>query len=253
MNLLQRILLLLSGKAHGAIRRAEDPRSAFDDHYERQLATLQHLRRGIVEVATAKKRLEMQADALTARYQSLHEQAREAMRQGREDVARTALTRHATLEAQATDLRAQHATLAAQEQRLLTTQQELATRITAFQTEKETVKASYTAAQAQVRANAAMAGIDSDARIASEALQRARDSVTQMQARAAATDDLLISGAMADATSSPDADITRQLTAGALASSIEQQLAALRREELPQRTTYSADATTRHDRDRMDP
>ena len=49
-----------------------------------------------------------------------------------------------------------------------------------------------------------------------------------MQARAAATDDLLNSGALRDLTAPPDADIERQLAAMATEADVARQLKALK-------------------------
>lgn len=167
------------------------------------------------------------------RYQHLAEQAREAVRQGREDLARAALLRRAALEAQVATLKEQHAALQAQEERLGDNQQRLAGRIEAFRMEKETTKATYAASQAQVRANEAVAGIGQEMADVGQTLQRARDRVAQMHARAAATDELLASGALEDLAGLPDADLDRQLAEDRMPAAIEREIEALKRELQP--------------------
>jgi phage shock protein A len=79
-----------------------------------------------------------------------------------------------------------------------------------------------------VKANEAVAGIGSNMSDVGVSLDRARDRVAQMQARAAATDELLASGALKDLTAAPDADIDRQLAALSAKSDIDRQLQSLK-------------------------
>ena len=228
MSLWLRLRTVFRSKASRVLDRVEDPRETLDDSYEQQLDMLQQVRRGLAEVATAKKRIELQGQEMGARYQRLATQAQEAMQQGREDLARTALERRALLERQVATLRDQHTALAQQQDQLQDNERRLAERIAAFRTEKETIKASYTASAAQVKANEAIAGISSDLGDVGRTLDRARDRVAQMHARATATDDLLSSGALQDLTAAPDADLEHQLAAGATTADIERQLESMR-------------------------
>lgn len=228
MSLWNRFLTMFRIKAGRTLDRLEEPAEMLDASYERQLELLRGVRRGIVEVASAKKRIEMQVQEIGARYQGLEQKAREALAQGREDLAREALTRRAMLEAQATSLRDQHTSLEAQEQKLVTSQQSLAARIESFRVEKETMKAAYTASSARVRVNEALSGIGAEMTDVSETLQRTRDRVEHLTARAAATDELLDRGVLAATSGSPDADLERQLGEKSLNAGVERRLAALK-------------------------
>jgi phage shock protein A len=57
----RRLALLFRIKATKALDRAEDPREALDYSYERQVQMLAQVRRGVADVATSRKRLELQA------------------------------------------------------------------------------------------------------------------------------------------------------------------------------------------------
>ncbi|HEY1105893.1 MAG TPA: PspA/IM30 family protein, partial [Agromyces sp.] len=177
--------------------------------------------------ATAKKRIDLQGQEMGARYQRLGEQAREAMAQGREDLARAALERRALLEGQVAKLQDQFNSLQQQTAQLQSRERQLSEQIAAFRIEKETIKATYTASAAQVKANEAVAGLGASIDDIGTSLDRARDRVAQMQARAAATDELLASGALKDLTASPDADIERQLAAMSAQAEIDRQLRAM--------------------------
>ena len=120
---------------------------------------------------------------------------------GREDLAREALTRKSGLTAQITDLKTQHAQLQGEEEKLTLAQQRLQAKVEAFRTRKETIKATYTAAEAQTQINEAFSGIGEEMGDVGMAIQRAEDKTAQMQARAGAIDELIASGALDDASS----------------------------------------------------
>jgi len=223
-----RMRTIFRTKTSRALDRMEDPREMLDDSYEQQVKMLQGLRQGLAEVATAKKRIELQGQEMGARYQRLAEQAQQALDQGQEDLARAALQRRSVLERQVAALRDQYASLQKQQLQLQENERRITERIAAFRIEKETIKATYTASQAQVRVNEAVAGLGTQMNDAGASLDRARDKVAQMQARAAATDELLSSGALRDLTAAPDEDLEWQLSSGASRADIERQLKAMK-------------------------
>jgi phage shock protein A len=240
MNVTTRLRNLFRIKANRALDRIDDPRESLDDSYDRQLELLRQLRQGLAEVATARKRIELQGQELGARYDRLGVQAEEAMGQGREDLARTALERRSGLEQEIGALRGQFDALQQQEARLLENERRMTARVAAFRTQKETLKASYTASAAQVKANESVAGLGADLNGVGSAIDRAKDKVLQMQARAAATDELIARGVVQDQTGAPDEDLDHQLAAGRSAADIERQLAAMRE----QRRRRGGEATT---------
>jgi phage shock protein A len=232
-----RIRNILRVKASRGLEKLEDPREALDDSYDQQVKMLQQVRQGLAEVATAKKRIELQGQEMGARYSRLAGQAQEALNQGREDLARAALERRSLLEREVATLRDQFAALQQQMAGLQDKERRLSERVAAFRIEKETIKATYTASQAQVRANEAIAGIGSHLDDVGTSLDRARDRVAQMQARAAATDELLATGALRDLTAAPDADIDRQLAALSANADVERQLQSMKDARGVDRTT----------------
>lgn len=228
MSLTSRLRIIFRSKASRALDRLENPGEALDDSYDQQVKMLQQVRQGLAEVATAKKRIELQGQEMGARYTRLGDQAQEALNQGREDLARTALERRTLLEGQVASLRDQHMALQQQQTQLQDNERRLAERVAAFRTEKETIKATYAASEAQVKANEATAGIGSQMSDVGANLDRARNRVAQMQARAAATDELLSSGALNDLTAAPDADLERKLSAGATKAEVDRQLQSMK-------------------------
>ena len=103
MGLWQRFTLIFKSKANKALDKAEDPRETLDYSYEKQLELLQKVRRGVADVATSRKRLELQIQGLDQQSAKLEEQARAALAGGREDLAREALTRRSGLAQQIAD------------------------------------------------------------------------------------------------------------------------------------------------------
>lgn len=228
MSNTSRIRSILRSKASRGIDKLEDPRELLDDSYDQLVNMLQQVRQGLAEVATAKKRIELQGQEMGDRHSRLAGQAQEAMDLGREDLARAALERRVFLEGQVATLRNQYVALQKQTAGLQDKERHLADRVVAFRIEKETIKATYTASQAQVKVNETLGGIGSQMDDVSNSLDRARDRVAQMRARAAATDELLSSGALRDLTEAPDADLERQLAALATDADVERQLRAMR-------------------------
>jgi phage shock protein A len=229
MSLMKRISLIFRSKASRALDRAEDPRETLDYSYQKQIELLSKVRRGVADVATSRKRVELQANQLEQQSQKLHDQAQKALSMGREDLAREALTRKSGLTGQMDDLRQQQAQLQAEEEKLTLASQRLQAKVESFRTRKETIKATYTAAEAQTRINEAFSGISEEMGDVGMAVQRAEDKTAQMQARAGAIDELIASGALDDASSlNRGDDISRELDAMSSNSDVEAELAALK-------------------------
>jgi phage shock protein A len=225
----QRFLDIFRGKANKALDRMEDPRDTLDLSYERQVEQLTKVRRGVADVATARKRIELQAQGLQKQADKLQSQAKAALSQGNEDLAREALSRRAALGEQLAELKTQHDQITDQEQKLVQTSQELQIRVERFRTQKETMKASYTAAEAQTKVGEAVSGISTSSKDAGATMQRAQDKIASMQARAGAIDELLASGALNDL-STPVDDIQKELDKVSSTSQVDNELAALRAE-----------------------
>ena len=228
-SLWQRFMFIFRSKASAELDRREDPRETLDYSYQRQLELLSKVRRGVADVATSRKRVELQVNQLETQSAKLQGQAEKALQMNREDLAREALTRKSGLTQQINDLKAQHAQLLGEEEKLTLAQQRLQAKVESFRTRKETIKATYTAAEAQTRINEAMSGIGEEMGDVGLAIQRAEDKTAQMQARAGAIDELIASGALDDvsAINSGD-DITRELESMSSQAEVEAELARLK-------------------------
>jgi len=189
---------VVQAKMNKIMDRIEDPRETLDLSYEKQLALLQNVKRGVAEVTTSKKRLEMQKEKLQMNLDRLDRQAREALQAGREDLARKALENKAALQAQMETLDGQIADLNEQQQKLMAAESRLATKVEAFRAKKETIKAQYSAAEAQVKVSESVTGISEEMADVGMAVQRAEEKTESMKARSAALDELLEAGTLTD-------------------------------------------------------
>lgn len=228
MSIFKRIAMIFGAKANKALDKAENPNETLDYSYQKQLELLQKVRRGVADVATSRKRLELQIGQLEQQQDKLQGQAQKAMEMGREDLAREALTRKSGLNQQIADLQAQHQNLQAEEQKLVNASQRLQSKVESFRTRKETIKANYNAAEAQSKIGEAFSGISEEFGDVGLAVQRAEDKTAALQARAGAVDELIASGALDDVTAGPNDDIDRQLAQLSSDSDVESELARMR-------------------------
>ena len=228
-GLMARLSLIFKAKFSKALDRAENPNETLDYSYEEQLRQLQNVKRGIADVTTAKKRLEMQYTTMQQQVDKLDGQARQALAAGHEDLAREALTRKAAVQAQLETIMQQGQQLEAQQQKLVEGEKTLAAKIEAFRSQKEVIKAQYSAAEAQVRIGEAATGIGEQMADVGLAVQRAKDKTEQMQARASAIDELTAAGSLEDFTSSGD-DIDRQLAQISQGGQVDDELAKMKAE-----------------------
>src|SRR5579875_2272044 len=211
MSVMKRVSLIFRAKANKALDRMEDPRETLDYSYQQQVEMLTRVRRGVADVATSRKRVELQMNSLQKEVTRRENQARDALAKGREDLARAALQSKVSLQSQLDDLQGQYASLQEQEEKLTLASQRLQAKVDAFRTKKETIKATYTAAEAQTRINEAFSGISEEMGDVGLAIQRAEDKTEQMKARAGAIDELMASGALEDAVGGPRDDIQAEL------------------------------------------
>ncbi len=228
-GLMQRTMTVIKAKYSKLLNRAEKPSETLDYSYEQQLQLLQNVKRGVADVVTAKKRLQLQTQQLEQNVVKLDSQARQALAGVREDLARVALERKSGVQQQLQDLDGQIQQLEAQQEKLVANEQQLSARVESFRSEKEVIKAQYSAAEAQVRIGEAATGIGEQMANTGAAIQRAKDKTEEMQARAAAIDELTASGTLDDLTSDKT-QLDRELAQMASQSQVDQELAQLKKE-----------------------
>ncbi|WP_407282707.1 PspA/IM30 family protein [Methanolobus sp. WCC1] len=229
MGLFSRMETVVKSKMNKLMDRMEDPRETLDYSYEKQLEMLQDVKRGVAEVATSKKRLQLQRSKLQQNLEKLDSQAREAIKADREDLARLALERKTTLNTQIQGLGQQIADLEKEQEKLVAAEKRLSTKVEVFRTKKETIKAQYSAAEAQVKINESVSGISEEMADVGLAIERAENKTENMKARASALDELIDTGTLDDLTSSGD-DIDRELAKINSATTVDLELEKLKKE-----------------------
>ncbi len=230
MGLLNRMSTVIKAKMNKIIDAAEDPRETLDYSYEKQLELLQNVKRGVVDVATSKKRLELQRGKLLQNADVLDKQAREAVRAGREDLARLALERKNAITSQIASLDQEIAGLEGEQEKLVAAEKRLSTKVEIFRTRKETIKAQYSAAEAQVKISESVSGISEEMADIGVSIERAENKTADLKARSSALDELIDQGTLEDFTGKQD-DIDRELSKISATSSIESELSKMKTEE----------------------
>jgi len=228
-SLWDRTMTVIKSKWNSMLNRAENPNETLDYSYEKQLELLQNVKRGVADVVTAKKRLQLQQGKLETSVPKLESQAREALSANREDLARMALERKTAAQAQLQDLDRQVTELEQQQAKLEANEKALSTKVEAFRSQKEVMKAQYSAAEASVRIGEAQTGIGDQMADAGAAIERARDKTEEMQARASAMDELIASGTLEDFTSG-ETQLDRELAQLTSKSKVDDELAKMKAE-----------------------
>jgi phage shock protein A len=227
MSLFQRAHDIVSAKANKALDAAERPDEMLDYSYEQMLDQITKVRRALVDIAASRKQIELQEQQLQHSVDHLNDQAKAALAQGKEDLAREALNRKAAAQQQVAGLDSQRQELTEHEQKMEQTLSALQQRVNNFRSQKEVMKAQYTAASAETSVNESAAGISTTFGDAGAELQRAQDKIANMQARAGAMDELLQSGVLEDVGGSTD-DIQKELDEAGQSAEVDKELAALK-------------------------
>jgi phage shock protein A len=227
-----RFSTVVKAKISKLLDRAEDPSETLEYSYQKQMELLQNVKKGLADVVTAKKRLQLQSQKLEQQVVKLDTQARQALAAGNEELARTALERKSAVQNELQGLDTQVAELEGQQQSMIDNQAKLQSKIEAFRSKKEVIKAQYSAAEAQVRIGEAATGVGEEMADVGLAMQRALDKTENMRARAQAVDELEKAGAFEDLTQlgGGEDDIDRQLKELSSGTQVDSELEKMKAE-----------------------
>src|ERR1700750_2459812 len=227
-----RFSTVVKAKINKLLDKAEDPGETLDYSYQKQLENLQNVKKGIADIVTAKKRLQMQSSKIEQSVVKLDTPARQALASGNEDLARVALERKNVAQTELQGLDQQVAELEAQQESLIAGEKKLGTKVEAFRTKKEVIKAQYNAAEAQVRISEAATGVGEEMADVGLAMQRAVDKTENMKARADAVSELEAAGTFEDLTAlgSGEDDIDKQLKELSSGAAVDDELAKMKAE-----------------------
>jgi phage shock protein A len=228
-GLLSRLTTTIKAKISKLLDRFEDPRETLDYSYQRQLELQTDVKKGIANVITSRKRLELQKSKLEASITRLNDQAREAVAANRDDLASIALQRKMDMMTQVDSLTQQIQDMQKQEDKLTDTAKKLDTKVELFRTEKETIKAQYSAAEAKVKITEATTGIGEEMSDVGYAVQRAKDKTEEMQARSEALDTMVAQGTLDDVMGNKDL-VDQELTKIHNEAAVQKELETLKQE-----------------------
>jgi len=237
-----RFSTVVKAKISKLLDRAEDPSETLEYSYQKQMELLQNVKKGLADVVTAKKRLQLQSQKLEQQVVKLDTQARQALAGGNEALARTALERKGAIQTELQGLDGQIAELESQQQSMTENQAKLQSKIETFRSKKEVIKAQYSAAEAQVRISEAATGVGEEMADVGLAMQRALDKTENMRARAQAVDELEKAGAFEDLTQlgGGEDDIDRQLRELSSGTQVDSELEQMKAELAAGGTSTSA-------------
>jgi phage shock protein A len=190
----RRLRTLIKAKLSGLFDRAEDPSATLDYGYVRQMEQLTGLRNAILELVTAKKRLERQAEQRRADVARLEAGARRALELGNEELARRAIERKQSITAELIALVGEVSDLDAKQAKMIASERANRGRLDRVRTQKEVVKATYSAAQAQLAAGESAAELSAQLADVGSATRRIQDQVDEISVRASALEELQRAG-----------------------------------------------------------
>ncbi len=227
MSFSNRFINLIKQKVNKVLEKHEDPREALDYSAVKQTELIQRLRREIVEVVASKKRLEMQRARLLENINKLQEQAKSAVKAGRDDLATLALERKNANLAQVKDLDTQIMEIQNEQDKLENAEKRLSIKVEEFKSKKEIIKARYSSAEAEVRIKENITGISEEMSDIGVAMSRAEEKTDAMKSKAMAIDDMIDSGSLVDYTDNKD-QIESELEKTEIKSKVDDDLAKLK-------------------------
>lgn len=224
MGLRRRLGLLLRARAR-RLQPPDDPLQALELAYTRELGIADAIREGMAGVRTAQSRLRLQRQSLERQRPRFEETARGHLRQGRDDLAAAALAEAELIDGQVEGLARQEERLGGDHDALEATGRRQQARLALLRTQKDALGAQYAADRSRLRATEALAGLGAEDTAVRALLERARDRMLEVQARADALAELTRRPALGDG-----AGIEAEALSTAISGGVERRLAALRGE-----------------------
>jgi phage shock protein A len=227
MSIFGRVADIFQAKTHKLLTALEDPNETLDLSYEKMITGLQETKRHLADVVAQQKSLERQIQVVDTEIATAVSDARNAVNAGRDDLARASLVhKQDALQKREVMNQALNA-LTPQVDKLITYERRLADRIEQFRTQKEVMKTTYTAAQAQVKVTQSLTGIGDSMSGVGDAMRRAEDKVSAMRDKADAMDGLIQSGVLSDPMDGRTS-VQHELAALRVTSAVEDELLQLK-------------------------
>lgn len=228
MGVLSRMSTVVKSKMNRLLDSTEDPREQLDYAYDKQRQMLQNVKRGVVEMVTTKRRLQLQAEKVKTNITTVENQAKQALAAGREDLARLALQRKQAAVIELDGLDQQIAQLEIEQEKLTQAEQRLQQKVEAFRSKKEIIKAQYNAAQAQVKIGSALNGLSEEMGDVQLSVERAEHKTETLRAKAGAIDELADLGVLDDVSGTSGDSLSKELAQLTATQNVEDELASLK-------------------------
>lgn len=223
MGLLSRLSFVVQSKINALLNRAEDPNESLDYAEEQMRDQINDLETALSDLATEKQQLVNQRDSLEEEVEEENANAREAVEQDNEDLARKFLTRKKEKMAKVEDLNETIQNLDSKQESIEETLDELRKRREQFSSEKDMLKARNTAAETEVKVNEIMSGVGDNS--IQDRIADMEDSIDEKEARSEALDELSDEGVLGDNDS-----IDEELADARIDSEVETELETLKAE-----------------------
>jgi phage shock protein A len=229
MSILGRVADLFQAKTNKLLNVLEDPNDTLDLSYEKMLTGLQTTKGHLADVVAQQMSLERQIGNVDKEIAGAEDDATTAAKANRDDLARAALVhRRRAMDTRATLASARDA-IVPQVDKLAQYQRQLEDRIEKFRTQKDTMKASYAAAKAQVQVTQSLTGVGNQLGRVGTAYQRAEDKMLGMRDKADAMDGMIQQGLLNDPLDKRDAS-TREIAQLRSEHAVEDDLTLLKQQ-----------------------
>jgi phage shock protein A len=229
VSLLRRLTTTLSSKANALLDRFDDPGEALDLAYQLLVEQVQRVGRASKHLATAEQILAAEFTRLEKCRAEIATQAIEAVKQGRDDLAREALARCGVLQSGEASLVAEQNQIADDDRRFDDAAELLQDIVKIRAAKKESLKAIYSVSGDRTEIDAALEEMRDDVAEIGGAVERAEARSALLGAQAARIDALLASGALRDLSSSPEG-IRAELDEARADDDVERELARIKRD-----------------------
>lgn len=228
MGILSRFTTVFKAKVNSLLNRAEDPGEQLDYSYEKMRDQLQDVKRGVSEVTKQKVLLQNRKEDLLEEIEKYNDHAREAVRQDRDDLARSALEKKNTKMNQVEELNDQIKDLEQTEENLISKKNLLQEKIQEFKTKKEMKKAKHNAAEAQVSVQENLQGIGDES--IGQAMEDIEKDIEEMEANSEALNELQDEGVL-ESPLEDKSDLEQELDGLSESQDVENELSSLKNEE----------------------
>ena len=185
MGLIARIGRVIRAKLNIFVSAAEDPVEQLEMTYQDMRDERRQMKQSIVNVKAQRKSLERKIDRFQDEVEEHNDQARAAMKQDEEQLARQAVEQKKAKMQAVEDLRAQVQEIEGVEEDMYDKLDEIDDRIQSLKTEKEILKAKYEGAEAMEDVNASLSEGMGDYSV-DENVEDIKEEIDSMQSRAEA-------------------------------------------------------------------